>query len=73
MKTGIPSSSSLVSNTVELHYSESSKISGEKARWELQKDAVHYFDERLKATPPKTIERPLTSHLTNCGRRAKHS
>ena len=49
-----------VSTTVGMHHM------GKKTRWELQKNAVSYFEQILKATPLETTDVPLlTSHLTN--------
>ena len=42
------------------------KTLGEKARWELHKDAACYFESILEASHYKTaVVWPLTSHLTN--------
>ena len=49
----LPSCSS-VSTTVWLHYLDFNKMFGEKARCELQKDAVGCYQQILKAAPYKT-------------------
>ena len=36
---------------------------GEKARWELHKNAPCYFEQILEVTPDKTAIWPLISHL----------
>ena len=50
--------------TVWLHHMDFNKMLGEKARWELHKDAAYSFEQILEAAPYKTVVQPLTSHLT---------
>ena len=61
-KMGIFPSCSCVSTIVYLHHLDSN----EKARWELHKNAVYYFEQILEAAPNKTAAlRPLASYLIN--------
>ena len=42
------------------------KCVGEKAKWELSKNAMSYLEQIFKVTPHKiTVVQPLTSHLKN--------
>ena len=38
---------------VSMHHMDASKMDGEKARWELHKNAMYSFEQILKATPHK--------------------
>ena len=42
--------------TVWMHHLDSSKMHGEKARWELHKNALCCFEQILEATPYKTAD-----------------
>ena len=58
--------SGCVNTTVRMHQVDANKTHGEKARWELRKNATSYFERIPKATPHITTSiRPLTSHLKN--------
>ena len=54
-----------VNTTVWMHHIDANKTHGEKARWEIYKNAVCYFEQILEATPQKTTVQILTSHLAN--------
>ena len=43
-----------ISTTVPLHHLDSNEASGEKAWWELYKNAACYFEQILEAAPHKT-------------------
>ena len=46
----------------------------EKAKWERHKDATRCLLQILEATPNKTaVVWPLTSHLTNYPKQARHA
>ena len=63
---GILPSCSYVSTTVWVHYMDTNKMHGKKARQEPHKNAMCYFEQILEATPHKTAAVwSLTSHLTN--------
>ena len=54
------------STIVWLHYLDVNKMSEEKARWKLHKNAACCFEQILEAAPCKTeAVWPLTSYLTN--------
>ena len=56
---------------VWLHYLDSNETLGEKARWELYKDAACCFEQILELAPYKTVViQLLTSHLINHPRKA---
>ena len=49
-----------------MHYRNANKTPGEKANWELHKNATCCFEQILEATAHKTtFGRPLPSHQTN--------
>ena len=53
-------------NIVPVHYMDANKTHGENGRWELQKNAICYFEQILQTTLYKTVAvPPLSSHLTN--------
>ena len=55
-----------VSTTVWMHHMDTNKAHGEKARWELHKNAISYFEQILETIPHETTAVwPLTSHLKN--------
>ena len=59
-------SCSHISIIVWLQHLDSNKMPGEKARWELHKNAACCFEQILEAAPYKTaVVRPLTSYLIN--------
>ena len=52
--------------TLWRHHLDSNETFGDKAWWELHKDAACCFEQIMKAAPNKTAAvRPLTPHLTN--------
>ena len=56
-----------------LHHVGFSQMIGEKARWELHKNAAYSFEKFLEAAPHKTAAvRPLISHLTNHPSKPRH-
>ena len=57
-------SCSCVSSTIYLHHSDPNKILGEKAKWEIHKNAA-WFLSNLKTA----VVRPLTSYLANYPRK----
>ena len=64
--TGFLPSCGFVSITVWRHHLDSNKKHGEKARWELYKNTMCYFDQILEAAVFKTaVVQAHTSHLTN--------
>ena len=52
--TGILRSNNHVRTTVWLHHLEFNEMPGDKAWWELCKDAVCYFEQILEAVPYRT-------------------
>ena len=49
-----------------MHYMDTNKTHGEKARWKLQKNATCCFEQILEATPHKIAAVwPLSAHLKN--------
>ena len=49
-----------------MHNLDANEMRGEKARWELHKDAACCFEQILEAAPYKTaVVQPLASHLKN--------
>ena len=42
--------------SLQLHHLEFDVMPGEKARWELHKDAATYFEQFLDAAPSKTAD-----------------
>ena len=52
--------------TLWIHHMDTNKTHGEKARWELHKNAAYSLEQILKAKVCKKIAvRPPASHLTN--------
>ena len=52
--------------TVQMHQKVVNKMHGEKARWEMHKNAVSCFEQIREATPNNIAAvQPLTSHLKN--------
>ena len=52
------------STIIWLHHLDFEEMSRKKARWELHKKAVYYFEQILEAAPYKTVAVwLLTSHL----------
>ena len=61
---GFLPSSSCVNTTVQMHHMDADKTHWEKARRELQKNVMSYFEQTLKTTAHETTAvLPLTSHL----------
>ena len=59
-------SSSCVDTAIWMHYLNVNKTAGEKARWQLHKNAASNTEKVLEATPHKTPTiRPPTSHHKN--------
>ena len=65
-----------VISTLMFHHLNFNATLREKARWELHKDAVYYFQEDLDETSPlkkATAEQPHISLLTDHLRQASHA
>ena len=59
-------SSSCVDTAIWMHYMDTNKTAGEKARQQLRKNAASNFEQVLEATPHKApTVRPPTSHHEN--------
>ena len=58
-----------------MHYMDSNKTAGEKARLQLHKNAASNLEELLAATPHKTptVRPPASSHENYSVRRTKHA
>ena len=50
--------------TAQMHYLDTNKVAGEKARWQLHKNAVSNIKQVLEATPHKapTVRPPISHH-----------
>ena len=54
------------SDCVWIHHMDTNEKYGEKARWELHKNATFCFEQIQLGTPHKTAAvTPFTSHLAN--------
>ena len=63
-----------ISTTVWMHHLDSNETCGEKARWELNENAVYSFEQILEATLYKTaVVWSLTSHLRNNPSKTKNT
>ena len=68
------STCSCVNTTVWIHYLYANEMNGEKARWELHKNATCWFKQVLEATPNKIAAvQPLAFHLTKQDERARYN
>ena len=56
--------SSRIDTAVWMHYMDANKMAGDKARWQLHKNAVSNIEQVLAATPHKTptIRTPPSHH-----------
>ena len=60
------SSCGSVNITVWMHHMDANETHWDKARWELEKNAMSSFEQILEATPNETTTvRPLTFHFKN--------
>ena len=57
-----------------MHYMDANQMDGEKAWWQLHKNAASKFEHVLEATPPKAAAvRPPTARHENYQRRTIHA
>ena len=63
-----------VVTTKRIHHLDSNETHGEKARWELLKNATYCFEHILETSSYKTaIVWPLISHLINHPSKTRHA